>query len=59
MHAFNLDLFEDQKKMAQAVVKFRDFMVSLLPQKAILLSYKLFKIHLKQQDLENPESLEE
>jgi len=59
MHAFNIDLFEEQKKMAQVVVKLRDFIVSLQPQKAILLSYKLFKIHLKQQDLENPESLEE
>jgi len=56
---FEIDLFQDQKKIIKVVTKLRDFMVSVLPQKAILLTYKLFKIHFKQMDFEDPETTKE
>ena len=56
---FYIDLFQDQKKIIKVVTKLRDFMVSVLPQKAVLLTYKLFKIHFKQMDFEDPETAKE
>ena len=45
---FEIHLFQNQKKVTRGLKKLSHLLAKLDPQKAILLSYKLFKIHLKQ-----------
>lgn len=51
-----MNIFSNQKQIAQILKKLSYFLARLEPQKAILLSYKLFKMRLKQLDLQEPES---
>lgn len=53
---FEIHLFQHPKKITNQLKKLSKFLSKLEPQKAILLSYKLFKIYLKQVDLQNKQT---
>ena len=46
-YVFDLTLFEKPKKISTVLTKLRTFLLNVSNQKAILLSYKLFKNYLK------------
>jgi len=55
----NVNLFQDQNKIRRCQRNLAHFLAKLEPQKAILLSYKLFKMHLKQGNLQEVQTQQE
>jgi len=57
--SMNVNLFQDQNKIRKCQRDLAHFLTKLEPQKAILLTYKLFKMHLKQVNIQDTQTQQE
>jgi gas vesicle protein len=57
--SLDLTLFKEPKKIHKELLRLKETLFTVMAQKAILLSYKLFKLFLQSVDINNPKSREE